>query len=143
MDYGMERCEFNFRISPATTAMSSKSPEIAVYRLASDHPLDTKKLSYSNRPNRIFTVGTVSITPSSAIEWSHAFRCLWDSISTFEIAYLGQGVEGFDLDEDLSIQWWQDKKEVYPEQGRITLVPCKKNISYILLIICRSLPHSA
>ncbi|KJA18968.1 hypothetical protein HYPSUDRAFT_144230 [Hypholoma sublateritium FD-334 SS-4] len=118
IDYGMERCELNFRISPATTTMFFKSTKVAVYRLASDHPLDTKKLSYSNRPSRISTIGTVSMTSSSAIEWNHEFRCTWDTISTFEFAYLGQGVEGFDLDEDFAIQWWQNKKELYPEQGK-------------------------
>lgn len=124
----MERCELNFHISGANAAMFSKSTEIAVYRLASDHPLDTKKLSYSSRPSRRSLIGTLSITPSSPNQWSHEFRCLWDSLSTFEIAYLGQGVEGFDLDADFVVQWWQDKKEARPEQGEIVFVQYKKNI---------------
>lgn len=111
----MERCDLNIRILPETTSKFSKLKEIAVYRLA-DHPLDTKKLSHSNRPSRISTTGTISMAPSSAVQWHHEFRCLWDSISTFEIAYLGQGVEEFDPDEDFTIQWWQDDKP-NPEQG--------------------------
>ena len=122
MDYGMERCELNFRVLPATTSLLFRSKQIAVYRLSEDTLLDTKTLSYSNRPRRISTIGTVSTTPSSAVEWNYEFRCLWDSISTFEIAYLGQGVEEFGPDEEFVMQWWQDKEEAHPEQGEIDFI---------------------
>ncbi|KAF8193014.1 hypothetical protein BJ912DRAFT_807873, partial [Pholiota molesta] len=111
VDYGMERCELNIRISPSTTKLLTRPTKISLYQLASaEHPLDTKALSFSNRPSRLATVAIIPITPSSSVQWKREFKCAWDSILTFEISYLGQGVTGFDSAENSSIQWWQNKE---------------------------------
>ncbi|KAF5309816.1 hypothetical protein D9619_010308 [Psilocybe cf. subviscida] len=117
MDYQMERCELHIKMAGADTATLPGSKTIGVYRLASDKPLDTKSLSYSNRPARIATIGRFSVAPASPVDWHHEFRCIWDSISTFEVAFLGQGMQEFDDGQDFTIQWWQDKDQSHPPQA--------------------------
>jgi len=119
----MERCELNLRILPESITPLLQPIKISIYRLGSELPVDTKILSYSTRPTRLNTIATISMDPSSGVEWSHEFKCAWDSLLTFEVAYFSQGVAGFDDEGGFSIQWWQNKEKSNPAQGQWITFP--------------------
>ncbi|KAK0441322.1 hypothetical protein EV421DRAFT_1667209, partial [Armillaria borealis] len=91
IDYGMERCEIHVR------------PE---------SPINTKKLSYANRPALVSTVAQIRVDPSSAkeeVHWWQRFGCPWDELFTFELACFDMERLG-DGAEDCWVEWWQNRE---------------------------------
>lgn len=89
---------------------------LSLYRVSALHPLNTKVLSYSNRPPRVANVAHIQVAEGD-VDWSGMFSCDWDELLSFELACFGSDREGF-AEADCGVEWWQNKAEEDPETGK-------------------------
>jgi len=87
MDFGMERCALAVRFpsleddqSPLLGNGSLEVCELDVSRM-----LDTRTLSWTNRPECRRHIGTFSVVPGEEIRF-HEFPCSWGTLPTYEIS---------------------------------------------------------
>ncbi|KAH9474308.1 hypothetical protein JR316_0012766 [Psilocybe cubensis] len=136
VDYGMERCILTIRMSSATTDVLDVPRGVSIHRLDASHgPLDLKKLSYSNRPTRISTMGALQVSPGTLSDWQTEFHCMWDTLHIFEFGYTGQAIDEYRDNSTFTIQWSQNKEEEDPDTGTSSTMYSYCSCTDILLAI--------
>lgn len=113
IDYAMEICELHLRINPASSTLvmapSPIYPVLTIHRLDTTIHLDSKKLSFSNRPSLGPKLVDLRVNYTSGIDWSRKFPCAMHELQTFQ---LGCSQSEFDDPHSCNVQWWQDKKTI-------------------------------
>ncbi|KAJ3804458.1 hypothetical protein F5876DRAFT_53362 [Lentinula aff. lateritia] len=113
IDYAMEICELHLRINPTSSTLvmapSPMYPVLTIHRLDTTIHLDSKQLSFSNRPSLGPKLVDLRVNYTSGIDWSRKFPCAMHELQTFQ---LGCSQSEFDDPHSCNVQWWQDKKTI-------------------------------
>ncbi|THU78544.1 hypothetical protein K435DRAFT_699858 [Dendrothele bispora CBS 962.96] len=123
IDFGMETCELIIRFT--TPEFKMNSYPLSLYRLEGNSTLNTKILSYNNRPTRTGHVGDIQVTSSGhSVQWNTTFACRWDELLLFELTCGGNEESPVkSQDARCEVEWWQGKKDKDPTNGTSTFLP--------------------
>ena len=89
LDWGMDNCTVEISLPPTTNDATNldmiRSPStLAVWLLDPSNELDIKRLSYSSKPDRVASLGRLTVSPGVSVT-SPTFPCPRDAFPTVEV----------------------------------------------------------